>query len=119
MDPIVVLMAMAGVILVGSAIATGVEAAILTVNPIQVHTLTQQRVPGARALERIKARPGRALALLVVLARLLKPTVMGLESAPLNATPNKKSFQIWVNCQITVTTMMGSDKGRKIDQNMR
>jgi CBS domain containing-hemolysin-like protein len=66
MNPIVVLIALAAVILVGSAIATGVEAAILTVNPIQVHTLTQQRVPGARALERIKARPGRALALLVV-----------------------------------------------------
>ena len=66
MNPIVALIALAAVILVGSAIATGVEAAILTVNPIQVHTLTKQRVPGARALERIKARPGRALALLVV-----------------------------------------------------
>ena len=66
MNPIVALIALAAVILVGSAIATGVEAAILTVNPIQVHTLTQQRVPGARALERIKARPGRALAVLVV-----------------------------------------------------
>jgi putative hemolysin len=66
MNPVVALIVLAAVILVGSAIATGVEAAILTVNPIQVHTLTQQRVPGARALERIKARPGRALALLVV-----------------------------------------------------
>jgi len=66
MHPIVALIALAAVILVGSAVATGVEAAILTVNPIQVHTLTQQRVAGARALERIKARPGRALALLVV-----------------------------------------------------
>jgi CBS domain containing-hemolysin-like protein len=66
MTPVVALIALAAVILVGSAIATGVEAAILTVNPIQVHTLTQQRVPGARALERIKARPGRALAMLVV-----------------------------------------------------
>lgn len=66
MHPVVDLIALAGVILVGSALATGVEAAILTVNPIQVHTLTQQRLPGARALERIKARPGRALALLVV-----------------------------------------------------
>ena len=66
MNPIVVLTVLAAVILVGSAIATGVEAAILTVSPIQVHTLTQQRVPGSRALERIKARPGRALALLVV-----------------------------------------------------
>jgi CBS domain containing-hemolysin-like protein len=66
MNPFVVLVVLGAVILVGSAIATGVEAAILTVSPIQVHTLTQQRVPGSRALERIKARPGRALALLVV-----------------------------------------------------
>ncbi len=43
---------------------------MLTVNPIQVHTLVQQRVPGSRALERIKARPGRALALLVVINNL-------------------------------------------------
>ena len=66
MNPIVVLTVLAAVILVGSAIATGVEAAILTVGPIPGHTLTPHRVPGARALERIKARPGRALALLVV-----------------------------------------------------
>jgi CBS domain containing-hemolysin-like protein len=43
---------------------------MLTVNPIQVHTLVQQRVPGSRALERIKGRPGRALALLVVINNL-------------------------------------------------
>ena len=66
MNPVLALVVLGAVILVGSAIATGVEAAILTVNPIQVHTLGQQRMPGARALERIKARPGRALALLVV-----------------------------------------------------
>lgn len=66
MNPMLALVVLGAVILVGSAIATGVEAAILTVNPIQVHTLGQQRMPGARALERIKARPGRALALLVV-----------------------------------------------------
>jgi len=66
MNPFLGLIVLGVVILVGSAIATGVEAAILTVNPIQVHNLGQQQVPGARALERIKARPGRALALLVV-----------------------------------------------------
>jgi hypothetical protein len=66
MNPFLGLIVLGVVILVGSAIATGVEAAILTVSPIQVHNLGQQRVPGARALERIKARPGRALALLVV-----------------------------------------------------
>jgi putative hemolysin len=65
-----VLLAMAALILVGSALASSTEAAMLTVNPIQVHTLVQQRVPGSRALERIKARPGRALALLVVINNL-------------------------------------------------
>jgi CBS domain containing-hemolysin-like protein len=63
---IVTLIALAVTILLGSAIATGVEAAVLTVSPIQVHTLSQQQVKGSRALERIKNRPGRALALLVV-----------------------------------------------------
>jgi CBS domain containing-hemolysin-like protein len=70
MNPIVVLLLMAALILVGSALASSTEAAMLTVNPIQVHTLVQQRVPGSRALERIKARPGRALALLVVINNL-------------------------------------------------
>ena len=70
MNPIVVLLGMAALILVGSALASSTEAAMLTVNPIQVHTLVQQRVPGSRALERIKARPGRALALLVVINNL-------------------------------------------------
>lgn len=70
MNPIVVLLVMAVLILVGSALASSTEAAMLTVNPIQVHTLQQQRVPGSRALERIKARPGRALVLLVVINNL-------------------------------------------------
>jgi CBS domain containing-hemolysin-like protein len=70
MNPVVVLLIMAALILVGSALASSTEAAMLTVNPIQVHTLVQQRVAGSRALERIKARPGRALALLVVINNL-------------------------------------------------
>jgi len=70
MNPIVVLLVMAALILLGSALASSTEAAMLTVNPIQVHTLVQQRVPGSRALERIKARPGRSLALLVVINNL-------------------------------------------------
>jgi len=70
MNPIVVLLVMAVLILVGSALASSTEAAMLTVNPIQVHTLKQQKVPGSRALERIKARPGRALVLLVVINNL-------------------------------------------------
>jgi hypothetical protein len=43
MNPLLALIVLGAVILVGSAIATGVEAAILTVNPIQVHTLGQDQ----------------------------------------------------------------------------
>ena len=36
---------------------------------------------------------------------------MGCPPPAENETPNKKSFQICVNCQITVTTMIGNDNG--------
>ena len=49
---------------------------------------------------------------LEVLTMLLSATVTGLLSPTVKTTPNRKSFQIWVNCQITVTTMIGSDIGR-------
>ena len=52
---------------------------------------------------------------------LFRPTVMGLLSAPENTTPYRKSFQMAVNCQIRVTTRMGTDSGstmrRKFSQN--
>ena len=32
--------------------------------------------------------------------------------------PNRKSFQIWVNCHITVTTIIGADIGSKILKNI-
>ncbi len=35
-----------------------------------------------------------------------------------NTTPNRKSFQIWVNCQMTHTTMIGGDSGRMMRQKM-
>jgi CBS domain containing-hemolysin-like protein len=70
MHPLVVLAVLAGLILLGSALASGTEAALLSVNPIQLHTLAKQRVGGAVALERIKTSPGRSLALLVVLNNL-------------------------------------------------
>ena len=53
-----------------------------------------------------------------VLTRLLSATVIGWRSPPENTTPNRKSFQIWVNCQITHTTMMGGDSGRTMRQKM-
>ena len=44
---------------------------------------------------------------------------MGLLSAPLNATPNRKSFQMLVNCQISVTIRIGVDIGSTMRQKMR
>ena len=70
MHPLLSLALLAGLILVGSALASGAEAAVLSVSPIQVHTLARQNARGARALERIKNSPGRSLALLVVLNNL-------------------------------------------------
>ncbi|MFN5194947.1 MAG: CNNM domain-containing protein [Cyanobacteriota bacterium] len=70
MNPLLVLLALAVVILLGSAVASASEAAILTVSPIQVHALARRQVSGALSLERIKSRPGRALALLVVINNL-------------------------------------------------
>lgn len=57
------------VILVGSAACSGVEAAMLTVNPLRVHELASRTRPprGARALQALKSRMGRALAVLVIL----------------------------------------------------
>ena len=70
MHPLLLLALMAGLILLGSALASGTEAALLSVSPIQVHTLARQKVNGALLLERIKNSPGRSLALLVVLNNL-------------------------------------------------
>ncbi|MEB3264997.1 MAG: CNNM domain-containing protein [Cyanobacteriota bacterium] len=70
MNPILALLGLAVLILLGSAIASASEAALLTVTPIQVHGLARRQVSGAAALERLKSRPGRALALLVVVNNL-------------------------------------------------
>ncbi|MBJ7492814.1 MAG: DUF21 domain-containing protein [Synechococcales cyanobacterium SupBloom_Metag_052] len=55
-------------ILVGSALSSGVEAALLTVNPLRVHELVGRPQPprGALTLQRLKTRMGRALAVLVI-----------------------------------------------------
>ncbi|MNU03376.1 hypothetical protein D3C72_2473750 [compost metagenome] len=50
---------------------------------------------------------------------LLSATVTGLLSPTVNATPNRKSFQICVNCQMTATTMVGSDMGSSRVKKMR
>nr|YP_002048870.1 hypothetical protein PCC_0210 [Paulinella chromatophora]ACB42660.1 hypothetical protein PCC_0210 [Paulinella chromatophora] len=56
------------IILLGSALCSGVEAALLTVNPLRVHELVVRpvKVQGARTLQLLKNRMGRALAVLVI-----------------------------------------------------
>ena len=50
---------------------------------------------------------------------MFSATVIGLLSPPENTTPKRKSFQMLVNCQISVTTMIGGDSGSTMRQKMR
>ena len=54
--------------LMGSFLCSGVEAALLTVNPVKVHELASRPrpVPGARRLEALRQRLCRTLAVLVI-----------------------------------------------------
>jgi CBS domain containing-hemolysin-like protein len=54
--------------LIGSFLSSGVEAALLTVNPVKVHELASRERPvrGARRLERLRQKLGRTLAVLVI-----------------------------------------------------
>ncbi|MEB3183059.1 MAG: DUF21 domain-containing protein, partial [Cyanobacteriota bacterium] len=54
--------------LLGSFFCSGVEAALLTVNPVKVHELAGRERPlaGARQLEKLRLRLGRTLAVLVI-----------------------------------------------------
>jgi CBS domain containing-hemolysin-like protein len=56
------------VMLLGSSLSSGVEAALLTVNPVKVHELAGRERPvrGAKRLERLRLRLGRTLAVLVI-----------------------------------------------------
>ncbi len=69
MNDLLGLGALVVVILIGSALCSGVEAALLTVNPLRVHELASRpgQVHGAKALLALKNRMGRALAVLVIL----------------------------------------------------
>ena len=55
-------------VIAGSALCSGVEAALLTVNPVRVHELAarSQPVRGARRLEQLRQRLGRTLSVLVI-----------------------------------------------------
>ena len=68
MNDLLLLALVVGVMLVGSFVSSGVEAALLTVNPVKVHELARRKraVAGARELERLRQRLGRTLAVLVI-----------------------------------------------------
>ncbi|MFM1901187.1 MAG: hypothetical protein RLZZ216_1763 [Cyanobacteriota bacterium] len=65
---LLILILMVVVVLAGSALCSGVEAALLTVNPVRVHELTGRSRPpaGARRLEQLRQRLGRTLSVLVI-----------------------------------------------------
>ena len=65
---LLVLLLLVVVVLVGSALCSGVEAAMLTVSPIRVHELAARSRPvaGARRLGQLRQRLGRTLSVLVI-----------------------------------------------------
>jgi CBS domain containing-hemolysin-like protein len=68
MNDLLLLALVVALMLVGSFFCSGVEAALLTVNPVKVHELARREraVAGARELERLRQRLGRTLAVLVI-----------------------------------------------------
>ena len=68
MNDVLVLALLVVVVIAGSALASGVEAAVLTVNPVRVHELARRPRPvrGARRLDQLRQRLGRTLAVLVI-----------------------------------------------------
>jgi CBS domain containing-hemolysin-like protein len=68
MNDLLLLALVVALMLVGSFVSSGVEAALLTVNPVKVHELARREraVAGARELERLRQRLGRTLAVLVI-----------------------------------------------------
>ena len=68
MNDVVALALLVVVVIAGSALASGVEAAVLTVNPARVHELANRARPlrGARRLDQLRQRLGRTLAVLVI-----------------------------------------------------
>ena len=68
MNDVVLLVLAVAVMLAGSFLCSGVEAALLTVSPVKVHELARRERPvkGARRLELLRQRLGRTLAVLVI-----------------------------------------------------
>lgn len=68
MNDLLALALLVVVVIAGSALCSGVEAALLTVNPVRVHELAARSKPvrGARRLEQLRQRLGRTLSVLVI-----------------------------------------------------
>jgi CBS domain containing-hemolysin-like protein len=68
MNDVLLLALVVALMLGGSFLCSGIEAALLTVNPLKVHELASRPRPvsGARRLERLRQRLGRTLAVLVI-----------------------------------------------------
>ena len=68
MNDLILLALAVVVMLLGSSLCSGVEAALLTVNPVKVHEMAARERPvrGARRLEALRQRLGRTLAVLVI-----------------------------------------------------
>ncbi len=68
MNELLLLALLVLLVLAGSALCSGIEAALLTVNPVRIHELAArpQPVRGARRLEQLRQRLGRTLAVLVI-----------------------------------------------------
>jgi putative hemolysin len=68
MNDLLMLALLVVLVIAGSALCSGVEAALLTVNPVRVHELAARSKPvrGARRLEQLRQRLGRTLSVLVI-----------------------------------------------------
>jgi putative hemolysin len=68
MNDVVLLVLVIALMIIGSFVCSGVEAALLTVSPVKVHELARRERPvkGARRLEMLRQRLGRTLAVLVI-----------------------------------------------------
>ena len=56
------------IVLIGSALCSGIEAAILAVNPLRVHEIAERTKPlvQAKRLKKLRQKLGRTLAVLVI-----------------------------------------------------
>ena len=65
---ILLLTALVVVVLIGSAMCSGIEAALLAVNPLRVHELARRspKVLGAKRLEKLRHRLGRTLTVVTI-----------------------------------------------------